>query len=82
MCTLELTASSFPPSLLLSYPCAHESFLNNDLLLGTGLSDTFPDEGRIEDLTVEDKAVEQLAEGLFSLLARPAEIKTILQELT
>ncbi|KAG3261818.1 biogenesis of lysosome-related organelles complex 1 subunit 6 isoform X2 [Ictidomys tridecemlineatus] len=53
------------------------------LCLGTGLSDTSPDEGLIEDLTVEDKAVEQLAEGLLShYLPDLQRSKQALQELT
>uniref|UniRef100_G1P4W9 Biogenesis of lysosome-related organelles complex 1 subunit 6 n=1 Tax=Myotis lucifugus TaxID=59463 RepID=G1P4W9_MYOLU len=48
-----------------------------------GLSDTSPDEGLIEDLTVEDKAVEQLAEGLLShYLPDLQRSKQALQELT
>ncbi|XP_005877632.2 PREDICTED: biogenesis of lysosome-related organelles complex 1 subunit 6 [Myotis brandtii] len=47
------------------------------------LSDTSPDEGLIEDLTVEDKAVEQLAEGLLShYLPDLQRSKQALQELT
>ncbi|XP_011783934.1 PREDICTED: biogenesis of lysosome-related organelles complex 1 subunit 6 [Colobus angolensis palliatus] len=49
----------------------------------TGLSDTSPDEGLIEDLTIEDKAVEQLAEGLLShYLPDLQRSKQALQELT
>ncbi|XP_038298153.1 biogenesis of lysosome-related organelles complex 1 subunit 6 isoform X1 [Canis lupus familiaris] len=49
----------------------------------TGLSDTSPDEGLLEDLTVEDKAVEQLAEGLLShYLPDLQRSKQALQELT
>ncbi|XP_035888915.1 biogenesis of lysosome-related organelles complex 1 subunit 6 isoform X5 [Phyllostomus discolor] len=48
-----------------------------------GLSDTSPDEGLIEDLTAEDKAVEQLAEGLLShYLPDLQRSKQALQELT
>ncbi|KAF5925459.1 hypothetical protein HPG69_001905 [Diceros bicornis minor] len=48
-----------------------------------GLSDTSPDEGLVEDLTVEDKAVEQLAEGLLShYLPDLQRSKQALQELT
>ncbi|XP_072664375.1 biogenesis of lysosome-related organelles complex 1 subunit 6 isoform X7 [Canis lupus baileyi] len=48
-----------------------------------GLSDTSPDEGLLEDLTVEDKAVEQLAEGLLShYLPDLQRSKQALQELT
>ncbi|XP_060005356.1 biogenesis of lysosome-related organelles complex 1 subunit 6 isoform X5 [Lagenorhynchus albirostris] len=48
-----------------------------------GLSDTSPDEGLIEDLTIEDKAVEQLAEGLLShYLPDLQRSKQALQELT
>ncbi|XP_019524213.1 PREDICTED: biogenesis of lysosome-related organelles complex 1 subunit 6 [Hipposideros armiger] len=48
-----------------------------------GLSDTSPDEGLIEDLNVEDKAVEQLAEGLLShYLPDLQRSKQALQELT
>ncbi|KAJ1079193.1 hypothetical protein K5549_018058, partial [Capra hircus] len=54
-----------------------------DLTPGTGLSDTSPDEGLIEDLAVEDKAVEQLAEGLLShYLPDLQRSKQALQELT
>ncbi|XP_073657014.1 biogenesis of lysosome-related organelles complex 1 subunit 6 isoform X3 [Tursiops truncatus] len=52
-------------------------------LLSQGLSDTSPDEGLIEDLTIEDKAVEQLAEGLLShYLPDLQRSKQALQELT
>nr|XP_060474638.1 biogenesis of lysosome-related organelles complex 1 subunit 6 [Panthera onca] len=48
-----------------------------------GLSDTSPDEGLLEDLAVEDKAVEQLAEGLLShYLPDLQRSKQALQELT
>ncbi|XP_053449510.1 biogenesis of lysosome-related organelles complex 1 subunit 6 isoform X1 [Nycticebus coucang] len=48
-----------------------------------GLSDTSPDEGLIEDFPVEDKAVEQLAEGLLShYLPDLQRSKQALQELT
>ncbi|XP_034516919.1 biogenesis of lysosome-related organelles complex 1 subunit 6 isoform X2 [Ailuropoda melanoleuca] len=48
-----------------------------------GLSDASPDEGLLEDLTVEDKAVEQLAEGLLShYLPDLQRSKQALQELT
>uniref|UniRef100_A0AC11EG98 Biogenesis of lysosomal organelles complex 1 subunit 6 n=1 Tax=Ovis aries TaxID=9940 RepID=A0AC11EG98_SHEEP len=51
--------------------------------LTPGLSDTSPDEGLIEDLAVEDKAVEQLAEGLLShYLPDLQRSKQALQELT
>uniref|UniRef100_A0A8D0P0Q9 Biogenesis of lysosome-related organelles complex 1 subunit 6 n=1 Tax=Sus scrofa TaxID=9823 RepID=A0A8D0P0Q9_PIG len=48
-----------------------------------GLSDTSPDEGLTEDLNIEDKAVEQLAEGLLShYLPDLQRSKQALQELT
>uniref|UniRef100_A0A8C4KWE8 Biogenesis of lysosome-related organelles complex 1 subunit 6 n=1 Tax=Equus asinus TaxID=9793 RepID=A0A8C4KWE8_EQUAS len=48
-----------------------------------GLSDTSPDEGLVEDLMVDDKAVEQLAEGLLShYLPDLQRSKQALQELT
>ncbi|KAM4829047.1 biogenesis of lysosome-related organelles complex 1 subunit 6 [Thomomys bottae] len=48
-----------------------------------GLSDASPDEGLVEDLIVEDKAVEQLAEGLLShYLPDLQRSKQALQELT
>lgn len=51
--------------------------------LGPGLSDASPDEGLIEDLSVEDRAVEQLAEGLLShYLPDLQRSKQALQELT
>uniref|UniRef100_A0A673T8K6 Biogenesis of lysosomal organelles complex 1 subunit 6 n=2 Tax=Laurasiatheria TaxID=314145 RepID=A0A673T8K6_SURSU len=51
--------------------------------LPSGVSDTSPDEGLLEDLTVEDKAVEQLAEGLLShYLPDLQRSKQALQELT
>uniref|UniRef100_A0A667HMC7 Biosis of lysosomal organelles complex 1 subunit 6 n=1 Tax=Lynx canadensis TaxID=61383 RepID=A0A667HMC7_LYNCA len=51
--------------------------------LPCGLSDTSPDEGLLEDLAVEDKAVEQLAEGLLShYLPDLQRSKQALQELT
>ncbi|XP_054954371.1 biogenesis of lysosome-related organelles complex 1 subunit 6 isoform X3 [Pan paniscus] len=53
------------------------------LCVDSGLSDTSPDEGLIEDLTIEDKAVEQLAEGLLShYLPDLQRSKQALQELT
>lgn len=49
----------------------------------SGFSDTSPDEGLIEDMMVEDKAVEQLAEGLLShYLPDLQRSKQALQELT
>lgn len=80
----ELTASLLPPipTTLLSL-CQFKSFLNTIFCSGTGLSDTSPDEGLIEDLAVEDKAVEQLAEGLLShYLPDLQRSKQALQELT
>lgn len=51
--------------------------------LSCGLSDTSPDEGLTEDLNIEDKAVEQLAEGLLShYLPDLQRSKQALQELT
>lgn len=84
MCTLSSTANLLPPipATLLSL-CQFKSFLNLIFCLGTGLSDTSPDEGLIEDLTIEDKAVEQLAEGLLShYLPDLQRSKQALQELT
>ncbi|KAK2498559.1 hypothetical protein MC885_011423 [Smutsia gigantea] len=49
----------------------------------SGFSDTSPDEGLIEDMIVEDRAVEQLAEGLLShYLPDLQRSKQALQELT
>ena len=84
MWTLSSTASLLPPipATLLSL-CQFKSLLNLIFCLGTGLSDTSPDEGLIEDLTIEDKAVEQLAEGLLShYLPDLQRSKQALQELT
>uniref|UniRef100_A0A8D2D2X2 Uncharacterized protein n=1 Tax=Sciurus vulgaris TaxID=55149 RepID=A0A8D2D2X2_SCIVU len=54
---------------------------SNELM--PGLSDISPGEGLIEDLTMEDKAVEQLAEGLlFHYLPDLQRSKQALQELT
>uniref|UniRef100_H0XS26 Biogenesis of lysosome-related organelles complex 1 subunit 6 n=1 Tax=Otolemur garnettii TaxID=30611 RepID=H0XS26_OTOGA len=48
-----------------------------------GLRDTSPDAGLIEDLPIEDKAMEQLAEGLLShYLPDLQRLKQALQELT
>ena len=84
MCALNSTASllSSLPATFLPL-CQFKSFLNLIFCLGTGLSDTSPDEGLIEDLTIEDKAVEQLAEGLLShYLPDLQRSKQALQELT
>lgn len=63
--------------------CQFKSFLNLIFWLAIGLSDTSPDEGLTEDLNIEDKAVEQLAEGLLShYLPDLQRSKQALQELT
>ncbi|XP_049469537.1 biogenesis of lysosome-related organelles complex 1 subunit 6 isoform X1 [Panthera uncia] len=67
----------FPRSLL------GQTWGQEALHLKEGLSDTSPDEGLLEDLAVEDKAVEQLAEGLLShYLPDLQRSKQALQELT
>ncbi|XP_062945795.1 biogenesis of lysosome-related organelles complex 1 subunit 6 isoform X1 [Cynocephalus volans] len=67
-----------PDGVLAGPPCSLEA---GEPTLG--LNDISPDEGLIEDLTVEDKAVEQLAEGLLSHYLPDLErSKQALQELT
>lgn len=81
-CALNPTASPLPPHYSLT-PMSIYTTPTFDFFLGTGLSDASPDEGLLEDLTVEDKAVEQLAEGLLShYLPDLQRSKQALQELT
>lgn len=82
VCAVNPTANPLPPLYSLT-PMSIYTTPTSNFFLGTGLSDTSPDEGLLEDLTVEDKAVEQLAEGLLShYLPDLQRSKQALQELT